>query len=427
MSLLPAAPLMAQRTGDPARDTVQNAALRVYLDCTEWGCDRDFLVTEMKWVNWMRDRLDAEIHLLVTSETTGSGGRRYTVVAIGQKRYEGRADTLSWNANSNDSDDLRRKGLLRVISQLLLPYAARTPLAPRLSVSFAAPDGATGPAAAARDKWNFWTYSISANGFANGEKRQSSGNHFSNVEANRTTEAWKIRLNGNFSYDQSKYSFSDGTTYTSLQRSFGLGAMAVKSVGPHWSAGGRFSANRSDYYNTDADASVSGGVEWDYYPYQEFTRRKFTVQYSVGMKHHRYHETTIYDKDRETRPLHSLSVGLARRQPWGSANVSINGSQYLNELKYYNAGVFGGVDVRVGKGFSVSLSGSLSCVRDQLYLSRGEATDEEVIARQQALSTNFRYFVFTGLRYQFGSMFNSVVNPRFGSMGGGGTTISMSF
>jgi hypothetical protein len=66
-------------------------------------------------------------------------------------------------------------------------------------------------------------------------------------------------------------------------------------------------------------------------------------------------------------------------------------------------------------------------VRDQLYLPRGEATDEEVIARQQALSTNFRYFVFTGIRYQFGSMFNSVVNPRFGSMGGGGTTISMSF
>jgi hypothetical protein len=69
----------------------------------------------------------------------------------------------------------------------------------------------------------------------------------------------------------------------------------------------------------------------------------------------------------------------------------------------------------------------VSRVRDQLYLPRGEASDEEVIARQQALSTNFRYFVFTGVRYQFGSMFNSVVNPRFGSMGGGGQTISMSF
>jgi hypothetical protein len=203
--------------------------------------------------------------------------------------------------------------------------------------------------------------------------------------------------------------------------------MAVKSVSSHWSAGGRLSARRSDYYNTDADVTVSGGVEWDYFPYEQFTRRKFTVLYSAGMQHYRYRETTIYDKDRETRPLHSLSVGIARRQPWGSANVSINGSQYLDELKYYNAGVHGGVDVRVGKGFSVSLSGSVSRVRDQLYLPRGEATDEEVIARQQALSTNFRYFVFTGIRYQFGSMFNSVVNPRFGSMGGGGTTISMSF
>ena len=59
------------------------------------------------------------------------------------------------------------------------------------------------------------------------------------ISANRTTEAWKIRLNGNFSYDQSKYSFSDGTTYTSLQRSFGLSALTVKSVNAHWSVGGR--------------------------------------------------------------------------------------------------------------------------------------------------------------------------------------------
>jgi hypothetical protein len=85
------------------------------------------------------------------------------------------------------------------------------------------------------------------------------------------------------------------------------------------------------------------------------------------------------------------------------------------------------VDIRVGKGFSVNLSGNVSRVRDQLYLPRGEATDDEVIARQRALSTNYRYFVFAGFRYQFGSIFNSVVNPRFASFGGGGQTIMMSF
>jgi len=416
-----------QGAGGAARDTVQNSALRAYLDCQEMGCDRDFLVTEMKWVNWMRERLDADLHLLVTSEATGSNGRRYTVVAIGQKQYAGKADTLTYTANANDADDLRRRGLLRVLSQLLLPYAARTPLGARLSVSFAAPNGGDGASAAARDRWDFWTYSISANGYASGEKRQSSGSYYGSLDANRTTEAWKIRLNGSFSYDQSQYSFSDGTEYMSLQRTFGLSGMAVKSITPHWSAGGRATGTRSDYYNTNLDATVAGAVEWDYYPYEQFARRKFTMLYSLGMQHYQYRETTIYGKDNETRPVHTLSVGLNRRQPWGSANVSVNGSQYLNTLKYYNANVNGGVDVRLGKGFSVNLYGSVSRVRDQLYLPRGEATDAEVIARQQALSTNFRYFVMTGLRYQFGSIFNSVVNPRFGSMGGGGQVVTMSF
>lgn len=417
----------AQGTGSPAKDTVQNSALRAYLDCQEMGCDRDFFVTEMKWVNWMRERLDAEFHVLVTSESTGSGGLRYTVVAIGQKQHAGKADTLSYTANPNDADDTRRRGLLRVMSQLLLPYAAKTPLGAQLSVSFAAPDGNTAAATAAKDKWNFWTYSISGNGFANGEKRQSSLSLSNNIDANRTTEAWKIHAGLFYSYDQSSYSLSDSSEFTSLQRNYGASALAVRSVTPHWSVGGRVNGNYSDYYNTDLNAIAAGALEWDYYPYEEFARRKITVLYSLGVQQYRYHEVTIYGKKQESRPLHTIDIGVSARQTWGSVNVSLNGSQFLNELKYYNAGLSGGVDVRIGRGLSFNLGGNVSRVRDQIYLPRGEATDAEVIARQQALSTNYRYFGFVGLRYQFGSIFNSLVNPRFGSMGGGGRTIMMSF
>ncbi len=423
-----AAPLAAQGPASPARDTVQNTAVRAYLDCSVSGCDRDFFVTEMKWVNWMRERLDAEFHMLVTSQTTGSGGRQYTVVAIGQKQYAGKADTLSYTSNPNDADDTRRRGLLRVMSQLLLPYAARTPLGTRLSVSFTAPPrGAAAQSAAAKDRWNFWTYSLSANGYASGEKRQSFANLFNNIDANRTTEEWKIRLGVNFSYDQSSFSLGDGTTFTNVQRNYGASALVVKSVSPHWSVGGRMNGNRSDYYNTDLNAVAAGALEWDYDPYEQFARRKLTVLYSLGAQQFRYHRTTIYDKDQEIRPMHSLAIGLSKRQPWGSASASLSGSQFLNTLKYNNVGLNGGVDVRIGKGFSISLSGSGSRVRDQLYLPRGEASNEEIIARQKALSTNYRYFGFMGLRYQFGSIFNSVVNPRFGNMGGGGSTITMSF
>jgi hypothetical protein len=426
--LLVTATLSAQATGGPARDTVQNSALRAYLDCEESGCDRDFLVTELKWVNWMRDRLDAEFHLLVTAQQTGSGGSRYTVVAIGQKQYAGKSDTLYFTANPNDADDIRRRGLLRVISQLLLPHAAKTPLGAQLSVNFStAKEDAGKPGVAARDKWNFWVYSISANGYASGEQRQSSGSFSNSVDANRTTEAWKVRLNGNFSYDQSKYSLSDGTQFMSLQRNYGASALVAKSVTPHLSMGGRVNASRSDYYNTDLNATAAGVAEWDYYPYEQFARRKLTVLYTLGLQQFRYRETTIYDRDQETRPLHTVNVGLSARQPWGSANVSLSGSQFLNALKYNNVSLSGGVDVRMGRGFSFNLFGSASRVRDQLYLPRGEATNEEVIARQQSLSTNYRFFGFAGLRYQFGSIFNSVVNPRFESLGGGGSTMMVSF
>jgi hypothetical protein len=35
-------PLAAQGAGAPGSDTAQSSAVRAYLDCQEWGCDRDF-------------------------------------------------------------------------------------------------------------------------------------------------------------------------------------------------------------------------------------------------------------------------------------------------------------------------------------------------------------------------------------------------
>lgn len=410
----------AQEGTPPPADVGQNAAVRAFLDCEVRGCDREFLVSEMTWVNWMRERQDADFHLLVTAEQTGSGGRLYTVVAIGQRAFAGQADTLTFTTNPNDSNDIVRRSLLRVFGQLMLPHAARGPLASRLSIAFAAaPAGAPAAAAAARDNWNFWTFSLSGNGFLNGESNQSSSNTWTSVNANRTTEEWKIRTGANFSYDESEFQIDSVTTFTTIQRNFGVSAMVAKSLGDHWSAGGQAGSSRQDFRNTDLSTQLSGAVEWDFYPYDQFARRKFAVLYTVGVRAINYADTTIYGKTAETRPLHTLDATYAARQRWGSANVTLYGSQYLDGLSYYNAGLRGSVDVRLGRGFSFEVNGSVSRVRDQLYLSAGGLSPVEVVARQRALATNYRYFTFFGLRYQFGSIFNSVVNPRFGNLGGG--------
>ena len=76
------------------------------------------------------------------------------------------------------------------------------------------------------------------------------------------------------------------------------------------------------------------------------------------------------------------------------------------------------MDVRLFKGFSISLDGSVSKRRDQLSLRRGEATSEEILVRQRELATDYAFDFGFGISYSFGSIFNNVVNPRFRNAGG---------
>jgi hypothetical protein len=57
-------------------------------------------------------------------------------------------------------------------------------------------------------------------------------------------------------------------------------------------------------------------------------------------------------------------------------------------------------------------------------LVKAGATTEEVLLRRRELATQFQYFTSFGLNYTFGSIYNNVVNPRFGNNGGGGMSIS---
>ncbi len=71
--------------------------LKVFLDCPTGGCDRNFLITEHPYVVFTQDRLDADVHLLITRISTGSGGFEFTLQFIGQRALAGRNDTLVTN------------------------------------------------------------------------------------------------------------------------------------------------------------------------------------------------------------------------------------------------------------------------------------------------------------------------------------------
>ena len=118
-SVLPAG-VVAQQGGGA------DEPLRVFVDC-QWECDLDFIRTELDWVSYMRDRADAQVHVLVTAQTTGGGGRHFTFNFIGLRSFDGVGDTLTFTASADDSQDVRRRGMVRVLSLGLVPFVARTP------------------------------------------------------------------------------------------------------------------------------------------------------------------------------------------------------------------------------------------------------------------------------------------------------------
>ncbi len=386
--------------------------VKAFIDCIDAYCDFDFFRTEITFIDHVRDRRDAEVHVLVTSESTGGGGRKYTLSFIGQKQYSGVDHLLTYVAPANSTDDETRRGLANVMKMGLIHYVAGTAVASEIQILRPKP---TTPrkATPARDPWDYWFFKTSANASLSGEQLTNSKYVYGSASANRVTDALKVIGSGSFSYRQSEYTFSDGTGYTNYSRSASSAVLVVKSLSPRWSAGGRVGASRSTYLNQSLAFRVAPAIEYDVFPYSESTRRQIAFNYSLGATHFHYEEETIYGKLGETVPSQAGIVSVTVKQPWGTVETSFEASQYLrsggkNHLTLYNS-----LDIRLFKGFSVSMYGDVERLHDQIYLPKAGATPEEVLLQQRQLATSYYFYVSFGFSYSFGSVHNNIVNSRF--------------
>lgn len=408
-----------------AQDTATRAApgtrLRVYVDCDV--CDFDFLRTEITFVDYVRERQDAQVHILVTRQETGGGGTEYTMTFIGQHQLATLADTLKYVAPPATSQDALRRGLARMIKLGLVRYVARVGDPSAFDVSYTAVAADTA-SAAKHDPWNFWVFRSNANGFAQGEKANNFVSLNASQSANRVTENWKTNLTGYVNYGQNRFELADGTDFRSYSHSYGLSDLIVKSLGAHWSAGQRASWTASTFLNQQHAIRFAPAVEFDVFPYSQSTRRQLTIQYSTGIDYFRYQDTTIFNRISETRVDQTVITSLDLKQPWGSVSSSLEGAMYLHDTSKRHLVFFNSLDLRLFKGFSLFFFGQASLLRDQLYLPRGDLSDADRLLRLRQLATSYTYFMNFGLSYSFGSIFNNIVNPRFGGTSGGFTIIN---
>lgn len=389
--------------------------LRVFLDCPQRGCDFDYIRTETPWVAHVRDRTVSDVHVLVTRLQTGAGGQEYTIALVGQGAYAGRVDTLRFLSQPSQPSDLVRQGLTRTIQLGLVPFAARTGNATRLRIVVeGGEDGRDTDANPTGDRWNAWVFEVGAGGNFDFEERQQDVAVDGFADARRITERWKIGVSGRLNVQRSEFELDDRTV-TNTRESYRGGAVAVRSLGAHWGAGAQVSASSSIFDNTRLLVRAAPAIEYSVFPYVEATRRQLVFQYSVGVSSYQYREETIFDKLREVRPTQSFIVGYDVQQPWGTADAEVEAASFLDDFEKFRLQVNGSLDLRIVRGLELEIGGRASLIRDQLSIVKRDATPEEVLLERRALLTNYRYFAYAGISYTFGSIFNSVVNPRFGT------------
>ncbi len=381
----------------------------------------DYIREKVSYVNHVRNREDADVHMLLTTQRTGGGGSEYTMVFYDLKAEGVRADTLIFNTEKNATSDDIRKKMVKYLHMGLLPYMKNDPMMERFKISFEPlkKEKMVEPV----DKWNKWVFTTRLSGNFNGQKTYESKRISGSISASRVTEDWKIRLSMRMSENRDRFDYGS-MQFKSLEESRSVSGSVIKSLGNHLSAGFWGSVSSSTFSNLNQSFTFTPKVEYNYFPYSESNHRQLRFEYGVGFNDRNYTEETIYFKTQEQLWKQAARMSVSFVQPWGSADANIYGSSYLQDGAKNQVSVFTSLNLRVLKGLSVNFWGSYSRIRDQLNLASGDLPVEDVLLRRKELATQYSYFSGISLSYTFGSKYNNVVNPRFGG-GGRGIMIMM--
>ena len=383
----------------------QDSALRVFLDMSAL---RDYVKEQIPFVNYVRDRNQAQLHILVTIQGTGGRGSEHTILFTGKKEFAGINDTLSCVTTDLDTQEYVRSEIVRIMKLGLMRYVSRTPQAVEIKIGYSQRAKPIDVA----DNWDYWVFGIDAQVSQSGERTNKRINYRADVTADRVTSEWKTSFGVGTSYSEDEFDTGE-RVIISISRNTKCQGLLVKSLGDHWSVGGYASASKSAFYNIDVSAQIAPAIEYNIFPYSQSTRRDFRFMYKVGYIFNTYEEETIYHRIQEELIHQSITVDLDVRENWGTVRCSVEGSNYVRVMNLNRLAFYASLSVRMFEGLSVSIVGRYSAIHDQIELPRRGATEEEILLRRRQLATSYDYGLAFGLSFRFGSKFSNIVNPRF--------------
>lgn len=403
---------------DPEAVGGPNGPLRVFLECSGGSaCDQREFRTQIDWVDWMRQRQDAQLHVIVTGQGTASGGRSYVVDFIGQDGLEDVDDRLTFSTLGSDVRDEAVRGLGRVLGVGIARYAllAGSPTPVEVVRAESVDESLLDRLVTSdqvNDPWDFWVFEIDVGTDLSGETTRSNRRFSGGFEASRTTTTWKFEFEADGSWRRSEIELSD-TTIVDTRRDWDVQLDLVYALADHWSFGGGAEVSAATRTNQDLRVDLGPELEYSVWPYEEAPRRSLRARYQIGLRHLDYEEATLFGFTKETRPVEQLRLSLSQRQPWGSVFADLTGSHYLHDPGKYRVSTGGFLSFRVVRGLDLNVNGRAAWIRDQLFLPAAGVSDEEILLERRRVASNFDWDLGIGFSFQFGSIYNNVVNNRF--------------
>ena len=398
-----------------------NAAARprVFFDCQGPQCDLTYYRTEIVWVDWVRDAQDSNVHVIMTSQTTGAGGREYILDFIGRGPAEGYAAQSRYRANATDTQREELDAIAYTLALALAQFGNSEGFGGMLQIEplngglvGGVPDRVL-TAEEVDDPWNLWTFRLNGSGNFSGEETRTNIQLNTGLNASRVTPTWKTNFQGSWNLSRQEIDRTDGSVLVDERINWSLNTTVVYSLAEHWSIGFTGGPGRMTNRNQRFRMQINPAIEYSVFPYEEATRRAFTFFYEIGPVYRDYIDETIHGKTEEVLLEQAFRVGFSQRQPWGNASINAVASSYIPKTHRYNLSLNGNLSYRLTRGLDLNLNGNVSSVRDQIYLSGRGLTEEERLLRIRQEATDYTYGGSVGISYQFGSIFNNVVNNRF--------------
>ncbi len=386
-------------------------SLSVFLDLPGQA-DADFIRQEIPVVEYVRDRAQADIHIIMSIHPAGAAGSTYTISFIGRGIYQDKDYQLSYWAPASDTFDQTRRGYTRKIKMGLAPFIGAASISDRMVIEYLAPGPEiTAKAEPVRDPWNYWIIESYGGGSYSREETRNSLHLRYGIFADRITAERKTRLRPYGNYYERNFITGD-TTITSTSVRGGFDSYHIISLGDHWGVGAFGDIFISTFHNLNFSGEISPAIEYSLFPYREATRRSITLAWRFGLGYYDYVEETIFDKTEEFLYGQALVLSADFRQPWGNIRAGLTGFHHFHDFRSNRTELSGVLNLRIVEGLALNLSASFNLINDLVAIPKADLSLEEILLEQRRRASSYEFSANVGLSYTFGSRVTGVFNPR---------------